>query len=119
MVSPHKRKSSKRKAGGIPFDLHSVITRTEVTRKVKKRVVTKSTNVVVPKAPAAPLAPDSSPPDQDIPQAPDKQTRKGPSRSVAVRPHFLYFTLTNYLRNQSLHTVKSRTVAPAQGRIRR
>ena len=100
MVSPHKRKSNKRKAGGIvavqiwnniPFDIHAAVTRTKVARKVKKRVVTKSTNVVVPKAkaPSAPLAPgDPPPPEQDNSQEPDRQTRKGPSHSVAVRPPF-------------------------------
>ena len=113
MVSSGKRKPSKpaksRKAGStvtvqirenIPFNKRAVVTRTEVARKVKKRVVTKSTNVVVPKAPSAPLEPlDSSPPDQDNSQGSNKSTRKGPSRSVAVRSLSPLLYLTNCLTN--------------------
>ena len=69
----------------IPFDKRAVVTRTQVACKVKNRVVTKSTKVVVPVTPSAPPEPDPLlHVDIGNTQTPDKPKRKGPSRSVAV-----------------------------------
>lgn len=91
------KKATRRLSGGIrhniPFNKAAVVKRIEVVRKVKNRVLTKSTKVVVPSVPSKPS--DSSlpsPPDHDVPSIPPRQTRKGPSRSAAVRfppPTFL------------------------------
>ena len=105
MVSPHKRKPGKlsgtRDAShavsvqirkNIPFNKSAVVTRTQATRKVKRRVVTKSTPVVVPIPPYVPpggMLPDWVFSDQTDPQTSAKEPRKGPSRSVAVRILFL------------------------------
>jgi hypothetical protein len=86
------KKTTRRASGGIrqniPFNIAEVITRTEVARKVKNRVLTKSTKVVIPVVPSSQFEPPDfsppSPPDQEVPTIPSKQTRKGPSRSVAV-----------------------------------
>lgn len=108
MVSSQKRKPDKpartRKPGrlvsveirkNIPFNKNEVVTRTQVARKVKKCVVTKSTKVVVPMAPSAPSKlPDPSPSNHDDPQQPIRGTRKGPSRSVAVCHVFTPLYLT-------------------------
>ena len=110
MVSPNKRKPSKparpRKSGqttsvqiwtNIPFNKTAVVTRTQVTRKTNKRVVTKSTNVIIPITTfALPQPSDTPPPDQNEPQTFNQQTHKGPSRSVAVRSPFSLFYLSNY-----------------------
>lgn len=122
MVSPHNRKTGKvagsRKIGravsvqirtSIPFDKNAVVTRTEVTRKVKRRVVTKSTPVAVPVIFSTPLvqAPADSPlSDQDDTQSSGKQERKGPSRSVAVCRAFFLLYLTIYLTKRLAHAVK-------------
>lgn len=93
----------------IPFNKDEVVTRTQVARKVRKRVLTKSTKVVVPIAPSAP----PSPPDplslnHDDPQTPGKQARKGPSRSVAVRSPPLYSTQrADRARSQTLSSGSS------------
>ena len=96
MVSTQKRKpvkSSKGKARRvavqirthIPFNKNEVVTHTKVARKVNKRIVTQSKNVIVPIPPSAPseqLDPSSS--TRDASPKPTKQARKGPSRSTAV-----------------------------------
>ena len=111
MVSPHKRRPKKptgpsRKSGGrvavqirknIPYNEKEVVTRTQVTQKVKNRVVVKSTKVKIPIIPpTTSTLPDPSSSDQGDPQmsemdtnpqSSDKQTRKGQSRSAAARPY--------------------------------
>ena len=74
------------RVSNIPFNKDEVVKRVEVSRKVNKRVLTKSTQVVVPIVPSTlsnphPLLP--LPSDHDTPPIPTK-TRKGPSRSVSV-----------------------------------
>jgi len=104
MVSPHKRKPSKpagsRKAvvavqirQNIPFNKKEVVTRTQVTRKVKNRVLTKSTTVKVPIVPRAPVQSDLSPSDHNDLQTVNEKMRKGPSRSAAVCPYSFRPTL--------------------------
>ena len=101
MAPPPKRKPDKSAGFGrrvsvdirknIPFNTNEVVTRTQVARKVKKRVLTKSTKVVVPIVPSTPSSlPDLPSLDHSNPQTPNKPTRKGPSRSVAVRTPLLY-----------------------------
>jgi len=66
--------------------------RIEVAGKVKARVLTKSTKVVVPITPSAPSDFHPPPPsDHDTLPTAAKQERKGPSRSAAVRPHPLFY----------------------------
>jgi hypothetical protein len=92
LKSVRSKKATRRVSGAIrnniPFNKAEVITHTQVARRLKKRVLTKSTKVVVPVVPSgASKLLDSSPPslpDQDIPSIPSKRTRKGPSRSAAV-----------------------------------
>ena len=77
----------------IPFNKKEVVTRIEVVRKVRTRVLTRSTKVVVPVTPSAPLHLYPSLPSEsnhDTPPTPAKQAHKGPSRSAAVRPHPLF-----------------------------
>jgi len=99
MVSPRKRKPNKpagsRKAAvavqirqNIPFNKKEIVTRTQISRKVNNRVLTKSTSVKVPIVPPSPVPLDPLPSDHNDPQPVDKKTRKGPSRSAAVRPYF-------------------------------
>ena len=109
MVSPRKRERAKPKprasckTGGrgsvqvrenIPFDEMEVVKRTQVTGKMKNRVVVQSTNVKVPVLPSTIRNPSDPPPtDHNDPQTSDQQenlgtsgkpARKGPSRSTAV-----------------------------------
>jgi len=106
MVSPPQRKARKpagsRKTGvavqirqNIPYNKKEVVTRTQVTRKVKNRVLTKSTTVKVPIVPPPLVLPDLFSSDHNDPQTVDEQARRGPSRSASVRPHFLHSTLLN------------------------
>jgi hypothetical protein len=100
----------------IPSKKGEVVTRTEVSRKHKNRVVTKSTKLVVPMVPPGPPKPPDPlllpPPDQDAP-TPSKPRRKGPSRSAAVSlplpPHFIEQT--------NVYSDKTRRVAPVQGGV--
>src|ERR1700753_965037 len=100
---PKPKKVARRVSVGIrqniPFKKTEVVTRTIVSRKLKNRVVTKSTKVVVPIAPSFPSGPSDSshlpPSNQDTPPTPSKQARKGPSRSAAVNLPPLPFLLTN------------------------
>ena len=81
---------------GIPFNKGEVVTCTEVSRKVKNHLLTKSTKVLVAVAPSGPLDPaPPSPSDQDAPPTSSKLARKGPSRSAAVSPLFSLFLLSN------------------------
>ena len=98
VVSQDRKKAKSKKAArrvsvgvrqNIPFKADEVVTRTEVSRKVRGRVVTKSTKVIVPIVPSGPPKPPDPPPlppsDQDAPTPSEqKQPRKGPSRSAAV-----------------------------------
>ena len=107
MVSPHRSKppgaAGTRKAGrrvevrtNIPFNKNEVVTRTQIARKLKNRVVTKSTKVVVPIVPSTPSGQADPPPsNQDDPQMSHKEMRKGPSRSAAVRYILPLFYLMN------------------------
>ena len=97
-ASKSKKAVHRVSVGRIPFNKGEIITRTEVSRKVKNRLLTKSTKVVVPVAPSNPLDPSPLlPSDQDAPPTPSKPTRKGPSRSAAVRllPPFSLSNRTN------------------------
>jgi hypothetical protein len=99
----------------IPFNKEEVVMRTEVARKVGNRVLTKSTKVVVPVAPSAPLNLPSPPPDHDAPPTPAEQARKGPSRSAAV-------CFSPYLTQQIdvyRNTDDAGTMASTQRRVRR
>lgn len=100
VVSQDRKKAKSKKAArrvsagvrqNIPFKTGEVVTRTEVSRKVKNRVVTKSTKVVVPIVASGPPKPPDPPPlppsDQDDStpsKKKQKKPRKGPSRSAAV-----------------------------------
>jgi len=85
---------------GIPFDQEELVTRHQVAGKLKNRVLTKSTKVVVPLPPSIPSEPSGPhlqpPSDQDPPPIPSTRTRKGPSRSASVSmpppPPPLFFT---------------------------
>ena len=83
----------------IPFKTSEVVTRTQVVRKGKKGVVTKSTKVIVPIVPSGPSQPLDpslpSPSDQEAPPIPSKPARKTPSRSAAVKLPLLLFPFTN------------------------
>ena len=78
----------------IPVETASIVTRVEVTRNDRKRILTKSTDVSIPIA-SGPSSQFPSPsletPDPE-PCAPHdaspvtKKARKGPSRSVSVCP---------------------------------
>ena len=86
----------------IPFDKAAVITCTQVTHKVKKRVVAKSTKFAIPIIPSThlPKPPDSPPIKYNNPQLPDKQTHKGPSRLVVVCSLFYLLYSMNWLSHE-------------------
>lgn len=126
MVVTQERKNAKSKKAArrvssgirhnIPFKKSEVVTRTEVSRKVKNRIVTKFTKVVVPIVPSGPSKPpDPSlvpPSDQDAP-TPSKQPRKGPSRSASARPPPP--PILN--KKTNISSDKTRRVASVQGGI--
>lgn len=107
----------------IPLDQNAVVTRVEVTRDPKQRILTKSRRVSVPVT--------DPPPSQDTSlQASDpllfttgdpldparKKARKGPSRSVAVC--FPFFVITLYfMYTNSQAADKPRAVASVSRRI--
>ena len=64
---------------------NELVTHTKVTRKVNKRIVTQSKNIIVPLPPSAPSErPDPSSPTRSTSPTPTKPAHKGPSRSTAV-----------------------------------
>ena len=73
---------------GIPFNKKELVIRTQVAGKLKNRVLTKSTKVVVPLLASATSQPSDPhlqlPSDPDPPPIAAKQARKGPSRSASV-----------------------------------
>jgi hypothetical protein len=80
----------------IPLDGDVVVTHVEVTRDTKQRILAQSTRVSIPITdlpPSQDASPQASDPllSSDEPTGPaTKKARKGPSRSVAVRPHAHY-----------------------------
>lgn len=75
---------------GIPLEQDAVVTRTEVTRNLKRRVLTKSRKVSVPvdqdtSSQGPPSRTPESEPLVPDPEPPTHKPQKGPSRSVSVR----------------------------------
>lgn len=96
MVPGQKRKPNKptktkkavfhRVREGIPFNKEEVVTRIEIIRKVKGRVFTKSTKVIVPivKSVSSSPQPPLPPSEHNAPPTSTKEEHKGPSRSALV-----------------------------------
>lgn len=80
----------------IPLDGDSLVTRVEVTRDTKQRILAQSRTVSVPVTDLPPVQGMSSEAldslvstIEDPPDPVTKKARKGPSRSVAVCPNFV------------------------------
>ena len=101
MVSsaPRKRKRGHAQTRtGIPLHRDAVVTRVEITRKTKQRILTKSFKVSVPviEATSSQRPPSRTPEPQPLvsdSEPPIDKPQKGPSRSVAVTPFGLFHLL--------------------------
>ena len=98
MVAGKRKRTRVQIRTGILLHKDAMVTRLEVTRKTKQRILAKSSRVSVPVTETSfPQPPPSQTPEPQSlildPNPPTKKPRKGPSRSVAVTPfnpfHFL------------------------------
>ena len=120
LKKPVKSKKSGRRVRirqNIPFDESEHVTRTEISRKIKNRIVTKSTRVFVSATLSGPsnLPDPSLPPPSDVenpPSVTSKATRKGPSRSAAVR-----FLSSRFHQKTNTYSDQATRMASAQGGI--